>query len=951
MTENSKLPKMRLLILIAALSAGLGQFGMAAHAEGAKVSERDMLDQAVALYEKLCGQEVEVPAALADSTEDPVLAKAVVLGFANADELDSIADGAVLRKQDVMTVLYKTIIDFDDSFALSTEEVDEIMNKCYDNALVDEQNRVGYAFMIKHGIIIDTSNSEPNKEINWNSCKIIVNVLYDLFMQDISFNVDSTEIKIGSNINSVTDILGEPDRIDKSDYIFDWYVYNSDYNNFMMIGVNEGRICAFCSNGNFSFADISSGDDYIKIYQYLDDDSFRFFEDGNGKLDAVIYNPLYKDTKLAKNSSDTRAAELVDLINANRVKNGLDTVSISSDLWHTAMQMASQPKYISVARDTINEHISDNAEHETGYDICSIYAKLLKNNNECFSGEVTTVGVGTSILDDYSVMASVTSDSVHLAGNTYSTSSEDIASLPTIEPTQAPTEAPAEEPTEAPSPEPEEHADDENTEDSDTVFSTISSITLSSGTSVPVSNIPAATALPTEAPASTTANNSANVVTAAASSSPTETPEPSATDAPTEAPTPEPGSPEVISPVNEEVINDGDDVVVELKESAADEYFVQIYSIEDDEYIVNSYIKTTDTTLTFEASLFEVGKDYSIKISAVKSDGTLDGKEFIIQYGEAPEGSVRVTTSETTTDNDFIELSWESDIYHDFVIDIYDNDGKLLLSQPVTDAKSAKINNIDPGDYYIYVSAIRRGDKSVVKTNDNVNITVELPEPILTEYILDDGEKFYPIYDDEEMGLVYFYDEDIIDVEVPGKNEKTTTVKRKKITEKCVKATTKYKALASAQQKVEYFEGSDELQIIKPTTVSAISASGLSSATGDAICQEAAKYLGVPYLWGGTTPAGFDCSGFVQYVFKSLGIEISRTTYTQVNEGTPVSKDELQPGDLLFFGSGLNVHHVGIYVGNNTMIHAPYTGTVIQYQSIDTPYYTSEFSCARRFTN
>ncbi|MGN1116169.1 MAG: CAP-associated domain-containing protein, partial [Candidatus Ornithomonoglobus sp.] len=576
MAENSKLPKMRLLILVAALSAGLGQFGTAALAENAAVSERDMLDQAVALYEKLCGQEVEIPSALAESTEDPILAKAVVLGFANTDELDSIADGAALRKQDVMTVLYKTIIDFDDSFALSTEEVDEIMNKCYDNALVDEQNRVGYAFMIKHGIIVDTSDSEPNKEINWDSCKILVNVLYDLFMQDVSFDVNGTEIKIGSNISSVTDILGEPDRIDKSDYIFDWYVYNSDYNNFMMIGVNKGRICAFCSNSSFSFDGISSGDDYIKIYKYLDDDSFRFFEDGSGKLDTVIYNPHYKTTELAENSSDIRAAELVDLINANRVKNGIEPVGISSELWQTADQMASQPKYVSVARDTRNEHIADNAEHEAGYDICSVYAKLLKNNNECFSDAVTAVGAGTSILNDYSVMASITGDSGHSADDTYSTSSEDIAALPTLEPTAAPTEEPTEEPTEAPSasPEPAEQTDAENPENSDTVFSTISSIVLSSDTVDFDSDITAATEMPAAVPAVTTVNGTSNAIsttaeTAAADSEPTEIPEPAAAE-PTEAPTPEPGSPEVISPVSEDVINEGEDVVVELKESTAD---------------------------------------------------------------------------------------------------------------------------------------------------------------------------------------------------------------------------------------------------------------------------------------------------------------------------------------------------------------------------------------------
>lgn len=101
------------------------------------------------------------------------------------------------------------------------------------------------------------------------------------------------------------------------------------------------------------------------------------------------------------------------------------------------------------------------------------------------------------------------------------------------------------------------------------------------------------------------------------------------------------------------------------------------------------------------------------------------------------------------------------------------------------------------------------------------------------------------------------------------------------------------------------------------------------------ILDTAAKYLGVPYLWGGTTPAGFDCSGFVQYVFRENGISLTRTTYTQWdNDGYYVSKDDLQPGDLVYFGSSSAPHHVGIYVGNDTYIHAPQTGKTIQYSSL-----------------
>jgi peptidoglycan DL-endopeptidase CwlO len=106
----------------------------------------------------------------------------------------------------------------------------------------------------------------------------------------------------------------------------------------------------------------------------------------------------------------------------------------------------------------------------------------------------------------------------------------------------------------------------------------------------------------------------------------------------------------------------------------------------------------------------------------------------------------------------------------------------------------------------------------------------------------------------------------------------------------------------------------------------------------------AMRYLGVPYRWGGSSPSGFDCSGLVMYVFAQIGVSLPHSTYALWNVGVPVSRDQLQPGDLVFF-SGLG--HMGIYIGGNQFIHAPHTGDVVKISSIS-GYYASAYYGARR---
>ncbi len=125
---------------------------------------------------------------------------------------------------------------------------------------------------------------------------------------------------------------------------------------------------------------------------------------------------------------------------------------------------------------------------------------------------------------------------------------------------------------------------------------------------------------------------------------------------------------------------------------------------------------------------------------------------------------------------------------------------------------------------------------------------------------------------------------------------------------------------------------------------------GTNTATGMDIVNYSMGFLGVPYVYGGTSPSGFDCSGLVYYCYTNFGYSVNRTAASLAYNGSSVSKDNLQAGDVILFTSsgGGYIGHTGIYIGEGQFIHAPHTGDIVKISSLSTDYYTNHYYGARR---
>ena len=146
--------------------------------------------------------------------------------------------------------------------------------------------------------------------------------------------------------------------------------------------------------------------------------------------------------------------------------------------------------------------------------------------------------------------------------------------------------------------------------------------------------------------------------------------------------------------------------------------------------------------------------------------------------------------------------------------------------------------------------------------------------------------------------------------------------------------------------------GEQTWEALKNFTSNAVSRGRGGSRSGDAVVALAQRYLGTSYVWGGSSPGGFDCSGFILYVFQQCGVNLPRMADGQFEYGMKVANSDLRPGDAVFFTTyEPGASHVGIYIGNGLFIHASSAAGQVTITSLSKQYYRDRYLGARRYLN
>ncbi len=740
-------------------------------------------------------------------------------------------DNLDITKQDAAALIYDMLLCYDASLEISEDEANHILNSCYDNGKLSEENRVAFAFCLKHGIFKSDIETYPSAVLDDEAKATILSRVQDSFIRDKEFMVSGKKLVMNSAEKALTDTFGEPHRVDKTIYGFSWYVYNSEDTGFFMAGVRGGRVCAFftCDSG-YEVLGYEKGMDYtepsvIGLYVYTDE---------LGKVDGVLYNPCeietytYTDEILACMEN-----ELLDIINAHRADDGklalnkIDAVNSVFTFSESAGQNVQELFYGMLMQkgenpDIINETISASAD--AAVDIA------LTPDGGLRAAVATNAGV-FGILPKSGKEGEISKESFDIKPRTFIS------------------------------------------------------------------------------------------------------------------------APKITSLKSGDVLNAGEDVTVELSDSVSDKYYVKIYDRERERDIVCQYITSDDTVFTYPKELFTPGGDYSLEMCSVDGDELhyADKTDFV--YGEADAAVyIEAPFDGSATYDSEIEVFLASSVYHDFKLDVTNSDNEVIISKVLRGSDKTILDSIPSGKYTLTATALARGTDAY-RGQHTVSFEIKKVTAVVREYVLSPNERFNFRYESRDGKYLYFYDQDVIYIDEQVQaldglgnpiadelgNPVMNTVKspRKKIVEKKVPATKQYRKLRAM-----YNAGSYTTGVITSTN---------ATEAGNAFANAALLYQGIPYVWGGETPSGFDCSGLVKYVSGKLGKSVHRTSQEQfAYDGVFVEKSQLIPGDLLFFQDNGVIHHVGIYIGDGKMVHAPHTGDVVKVSSINSSYYVREYAGAKR---
>lgn len=307
-------------------------------AEQYDVSTREgFICELIDIYEVMTETEIDIEKqrGKVNSDKDNIV-KAVTVGLIDNSDPALFSDKELLTSQTVADLCYRTAALADESFKLSNAEAEHILNYEFNNAVLDDDMRIPYAFLIKHNIVGKNWEKSPVLYLSEDEAQAVISNMRVVFGSEVRFKVGNKSVRMGESSGAVAAKLGTPNRIDKTEYGFDWYVYNEDYSKFMMVGMDAGVAVAFFSNSeSLVHNNLTVGMKYSDITDY-NENIYTFIEDETtGTLDAILYNP-YRAAELDDQILKNKGMEFFDMLNSVRHKKQLSEFIYDEQLSETA---------------------------------------------------------------------------------------------------------------------------------------------------------------------------------------------------------------------------------------------------------------------------------------------------------------------------------------------------------------------------------------------------------------------------------------------------------------------------------------------------------------------------------------------------------------------------------------------------------------------------------------